>query len=575
MINKDLKIKGLMFGTHETPWDLKTLLYKNAASERKDKVMQRIQNGDYGPMLEDRVSLIIKLHETLTASLVSGSSHRTIKTYLEKFWSFFAWIDKNDLPCTEEGIIYSFNHWTEHLITRVNGYKDLSHSTAYKTASLVANIIARTLNLPGAKPGHSLMLNTRLNKPKTHKEGLSKKADKQNLADTFEFGKVLTAMCNYLTIDTVRGPVPIRIPLADGKNVLIAGNLMDPELDVSSIENSGVKERAILARAALKDNESLFDTNKRTQLLNARIEAELLIFLAQTGMNLSQAVLLKAEDFRWKTNGQDYDVFRVYKGRRQGEAIFSCYNAYREHLQIYLKWLNDTGLKELDDRLFPLLSRGMIRSQASKTTLSSLKNIFRKNNLNFINPTQLRNTRVNWLLRYTDDLSLTASQMGHTADVLVKDYLRPHHQRATSEIISFHNNYTPSIAAPGPGVCVGNSNPQKVNFVSDEAPVPDCISPEGCIFCTHHKDIMSPDYCWKLASHMRLKTLELGGYKPSKKDYIHPISLVIDRLNLKLEAIAKSSAIRERWVDDAYDSIKAGNYHPQWSGFINLLEEMK
>lgn len=575
MINKDLKIKGLMLGTHETPWDLKTLLYKNAASERKDKVMQRIQNGDYGPMLEDRVSLIIKLHETLTASLVSGSSHRTIKTYLGKLWSFFAWIDENNLPCTEQDIINSFNIWTEHLLYRVNKLKNLSHFTAYKTASLVSNIIARALNLPGAKPGHSLMLNTRLNRPKRYKEGMSKKADKQNIADTFEFGKILTVMCNYLTIDTVRGPLPIRIPLDEGKTILIAGNLMDPELDVSSIENSGVKQRAILARAALKDDESLFDTNKRTQLLNARIEAELLIFLAQTGMNLAQAVLLKAGDFRWKTNGEDYDVFRVYKGRRQGEAVFSCYNTYREHLQIYLKWLNDTGLKELDDRLFPLLSRGMIRSQASRTTLSSLKNIFRKNNLNFINPTQLRNTRVNWLLRYTDDLSLTSSQMGHTPDVLVRDYLRPHHQRATSEIISFHNSYTPSIAAPGPGVCVGNSKPQKLNFVSDEAPVPDCISPEGCIFCMHHKDIMSPDYCWKLASHMKLKTLELGEYKPSKKNYTHPVCLVIDRLNLKLKAIAHSSAIREQWVADACDSVKAGNYHPQWSGFINLLEEMK
>lgn len=575
MINKDLTIKGLMMGTHETVWDLKVLLYKNATSVRRDKVMKRIDNGDFDNILPERATLVIKLYDMLMGLLISGSSHRTIKTYLEQVWKFFAAIDKNNLPCTEEEIVSSFKIWTEYLLTRVNQKKDLSHFTAYKTASMIANIIAKTLSLPGSKPGHSLMLNTRLSRPNKNKPVLGTQADKQNLANTFQFGRILTTICQSLDLATVRGPVPIKIRLSEEQVITIAGNLIDPDLDVSTIENPAVKRTAILARQALPEGVSLFEVNKRSNILNLRIEAELLVFLAQTGMNLAQAVLLKSEDYRWQTNGEDYDVFRVYKGRRQGESIFSCYNTYREHLQNYLKWLNDTGLKSLDDRLFPLLSRGMVRSTASKTTLSSVKKLFKKNDLIFINPSELRNTRVNWLIRHTDDISLTASQMGHTADVLVRDYLRPHHQRATNEIINFHDNYTPSLAAPGPGVCVGQAHPQSISQASKDAPIPDCISPEGCIFCTHHKDIMSYDYCWKLASHLKIKKIELGEYKPSNKNYTHPACLVIDRLNLKLEAIAKSSSIRDQWVVDAHDSIRAGNYHPQWSGFINLLEEMK
>ncbi len=49
---------------------------------------------------------------------------------------------------------------------------------------------------------------------------------------------------------------------------------------------------------------------------------------------------------------------------------------------------------------------------------------------------------------------------------------------------------------------------------------------------------------------------------------------MINRINLKLDAIAKSSSIREQWVVEARDSIRSGHYHPQWSGFINLLEGM-
>ena len=144
MINKDLIIKGLTMGTHETPWDLKVLLYKNATSIRRDKVIKRIDDGDFGKILPERATLVIKLHEHLTNLLISGTSHRSIKTYLEKTWSFIAWVDINDLPCTEETIISSFKTWTEYLLTRVNQKKDLSHFTAYKTASIIANIIAKT-----------------------------------------------------------------------------------------------------------------------------------------------------------------------------------------------------------------------------------------------------------------------------------------------------------------------------------------------------------------------------------------------------------------------------------------------
>lgn len=575
MTNQDLTIKGLMIGTHAEPWDLRVLLHKNATSIRRDKVIELINNGDFDEIVNERVYLVHLFHNMLMNLLVSGTSQSTIKSYLEKLWSFIRWIDSNDLPCSEDTIISSFEVWIEYLIDRVFYKKDLKHYVAYKRASTIANIIAKALSIPGTKPGHNLMLNTRLSRPNKNKSTSSTQVDKQNLSNTFEFGRILTSICQSLNLATVRGPIPIRITLDNHKVIIIAGNLIDPDLDALTIKSSSDRKKAIIARQALPEGNSLFESNKRSNILNIRIGAELLIFLAQTGMNLAQAFSLKSEDFRWQTNGEDYDVFRVYKGRRQGEAIFSCYNTYREHLQNYLKWLSETELKELDDRLFPFINRGIIPARSSKNILGSIKILFEKNELEFVNPSELRKTRVNWLIRHTGDLELTASQMGHTPGVLVRDYLRPHYQRATSEIISFHNNYNPSIAAPGPGVCVGQNNPQKITIAPDEAPAPDCISPDGCIFCTHHKDIMSSDYCWKLASHLRLKTLELGEYKPSEKNYVHPACLVIDRLNLKLESIAKSSSIREQWVIEARDSIRAGNYHSQWSGFINLLEEMK
>lgn len=65
-------------------------------------------------------------------------------------------------------------------------------------------------------------------------------------------------------------------------------------------------------RQPLESGVSIFDTEKRNSILNFRIEAELLIFIAQTGMNLAQAVGLKRESYRWKSDGDDVEVFRVY-----------------------------------------------------------------------------------------------------------------------------------------------------------------------------------------------------------------------------------------------------------------------
>lgn len=572
MSELDLKVKGLALGTHETPWDLQVLLYRGAASVRRDVVIQSINESEFGDLIEDRVFFVVKLHEILNSYLTRGSSQHTVRSYLQKIWFFYSWLDTTDKLSTEESIIPTFKAWTEHLLNRIKVNKDIAQMTAYKLASTIASFIAKALHLPGAKPGHSLMLTTRLKRPKKPTKVLSTKADKQNLVDTFEFGHTLTTICNHLDIKTVRGSLPIKILLSKNRFLTVAGNLIDPYLDVSTIENSGVKKRAIIARQPLVENISLLETHKRSSILNLRIESELLIFIAQTGMNLSQAVALSKSTYRWQSDGEDYEVFRVYKGRREGEAIFRCYKAYRDHLQTYLDWLDETELSQNDERLFPMISRGMIRTKTSKVSISTLKNLLKKNNLIFINPTQLRNTRINWLLRQTNDLNLTAEQMGHTTEVLLKDYMRPHHQRASSEIIEFHNLIDPAQSPPGPGLCVDSHQPKQIVNFPENAPEPDCISPDGCLFCEKHRDVMSSEYCWKLASHLQLKRLETNLYKPSEHNHIHPANFVLDRIKLKLKAISDGSEIRNTWVEDAQNSIRSGKYHPAWDGYIRLLE---
>ena len=47
---------------------------------------------------------------------------------------------------------------------------------------------------------------------------------------------------------------------------------------------------------------------------------------------------------------------------------------------------------------------------------------------------------------------------------------------------------------------------------------------------------------------------------------------MIDRIQEKLKVIEQGSEIREQWVQQAKDNIRAGRYHPYWDGHIKLLE---
>jgi len=569
----DLTFPSFPLGTHQVPWDMKILLFKEAASVARKSAILSIDKGEFGKPIEERIPLVIAFHEAISSMISLGKSRALIESNLEVIWRFFAWTDSNSELISKETVIDIFKRWTELQIHRTHFKKKISAIYAYRQVSKMANLIAKALQLPGVKPGKNLVLQTRMRKPPEKRRVLGVEADKQNLNHTFKYGHVLTKICGALDLRTVRGKLPILIDIGSDTVLTLAGNLIDPEMDTNSIKDMTIRRNAQIARASLTDGKSLFDRHKRSGILNQRVEAELLIFIAQTGMNLTQAASLERESYRWKSNGEDHEVFRVYKGRRNGEAIFRCFKSYREHLEKYMVWLDETGFSDHDNRLFPLLSRGMIRVKGAKVRFYTTKETFKKINLAFIGPQQLRKTRVNWLLRRSRDLDLTAEQMAHDKGVLLRDYEMPHHQSAAAEIIKFHCATDPTFSPPGPGVCIDESHePESILSLPNEAPKPDCISPEGCLFCTKHRDIMSAEYCWKLASHSHIKSLEAALYKPSQKQEIHTGYRVIDRITQKLDAIASGSKVRAMWVKEAKDSIRSGTYHPYWDGHIKLLE---
>lgn len=571
----DLTLSRIPVGSHGAVWDLCVLLYRNAASMDRRKVSVMLERGEFGQPLAERLPLLIIFHNTIQDRLTEGGEGAVLTSIkqLGDLFRFFAWADKNHLALTLETVRNVYFVWVENLVHRYRIKKDLKHGAAYGYARLVGTLVAVAIGVQHPEPGRVMLAHTRMRPPRRAKRVLGAREHKQRLDDTFAFGHLMADLCNGLSVEAVRGPLPVIILRRNGSNVVLKG-FLNASLDPLSLRKKAARERALRSRAPLAVSMSAIEA--RPALINLRIEAEMLIFVAQTGMNLSQAAKLRREQYRWQTDGDDLQAFRVYKGRRGGEAVFRCFRAYRANLNRYLIWLESLGLHDGDDRMFPFICHGGVIPPAQRLPLfHATKRVCGELGMAHFKPRALRKTRVNWLLRFSRDANITAEMAAHAKETLLRDYEEPHHQSAAAEIVRYHQKTDPTCTPPGPGICVDPSRrPEMVPGSPQEAPEPDCISPEGCLFCVYHRDVMSAEYCWKLASHARLKNLEATMYRPPKSQDAHPAHAVIDRIEAKLHAIEVSSKVRAHWVKDARDDVRAGHYHPIWHGRIRLLETL-
>lgn len=562
----DLRLIKLAYGTHETVIDLRNLLYLGGAAVRRDKTITKINSGELGEVIMDRLPLVKLLHADLLSDISRGLRRSTINNRYKYTCYFYAWCDRNNHPITATSVVDGFYSWVESLTSEIKA-KKIKHLTVYRQATAICFLISRALNIK-----RGLLRNTRLPKPKRNSRALGAKVDKQNLEETFEFGHMLLNIVDCLSAKAIMGKLPLIIHI-HGRDSLTEWSSLRPPESVKGLgpeTKSWVRNRNLATRAAWEAEKS---HRTRFPLINLRIEAEILIFISQTGMNLSQAQELKRGKFRFQSSEDSINVFRVFKNRRQGEAIFKIYKEYGSVFKRYLKWLDEIFSQD-EERLFPFITPYAIPREGKSRPFQAIQRRCKQLGIRCVKPLELRNTRINWLLRRGLDPNLTAEMAQHTKETLIRVYESPHHQVAAVEITKFHLVTDPAITPPGPGSCNQlHRTPKTIEGTPELAPQPDCISPAGCMFCFYHRDIDNQDYVWSLASFRYCKRLELDEYVPPRSGIeSHPAVLVINRISSKLEAFSVSSEIRAAWVSEAKDRIREGRYHPNFDGLIQLME---
>jgi hypothetical protein len=560
-----LTFGSVRYGELQTRHDLRRFLYRGGAALDLKQADAALKQRKLGRPLKERLPLLRAFHREMEAALVAGGSVSSMLTRYQSLGVLFAWAEKKQRRVSLESIRELYVDFTEHLLHRVKLGK-VKAKSIYYTAHTIGLLIDKALD---RKSGATLA-ESRVKFPWDRRQVLGRARDKQNLADTFKFGSTLLDIARALTVEAITGPLPLLIKYRSGVRQEMWGRLRPPEKVRYLALSRGHARRLIeKRRAEISSDGSLAS---RRAFVNLRIEAELLIFIAQTGMNLGQAMGLTRGKFSYQSHLNGYLVRRLYKNRKKGEVEFEIYSAYREHFERYLAWSQEMLPDDDTGRMFPFVIV-MGASDAHKAAFVLVRKKCRELGIPFIGPNRLRATRVNWLLRKSQDPALTAEMAQHTQETLIRDYLQPNHQLAAIEISRFLSENDPMVSPPGPGACV-DATPLPFAAIPANAPQPDCVSPAGCLFCVHHRDIDSIDHVWSLCSYRYLKSHEVARLRPSKADdwREHPALAVMQRIDDKLKFFESSNSVRRHWVRDAQARVSEGEYHPNWHGFIALAE---
>ena len=562
----------------ESQLNLKRFLYRGSASHRANLAMQIIDRGELGDPQLERLELLLAVKDEIITRLVAGQSPNSVPHYIATLTQFFQFLEENQCSFGLEQLEANYLKYAEYLFIKSKSKKStINARTAYVKASTLSSLFGHILSIPGTV---RLVNRTRLRASPTARKAVSKTAEKQSLEATFKQGNFLVDLIAGLSIEEVYGSLPLTIPirsgLAEHVQVKLFAGLSEPDWHSTPKDKWSVKQKAKY-RAAMRLRQPVQTINGtggagRWILVNLRVQAEFLIFLAQTGMNLTQAKELNRGTLKYKPLGDSWNV-RCYKNRKGGEVSFRIYKSYKPFLESYRSFISHFFPES--ELLFPLFDKngqGESQTRSGLTSLLLIRSVLTQHDIPWVTPSDLRNTRVNWLLRRSGDPDLTAEMAQHTREVLSQQYERPSQQRAMVEITQFWDKHDPIKQGDLTGSVIAsscNGQPEATDDKPDYVVEPNCVNPSGCLWCRHHRDSDTEDYVWSLTSMRHLKAIEAS--MTLTREAV-PADRVLERITAKLTWFQRSSPLRAQWVEEAQKRIEEGDYHPNWSPVIEFLE---
>ena len=299
-------------------------------------------------------------------------------------------------------------------------------------------------------------------------------------------------------------------------------------------------------------------------------DAFLLMFLAQTGMNLAQVC-----DLRWDGNltvGAERQRFRAIKARAgDREVVFEIPAGFVQMFKRYLDLRQYLCFEERSELLFP---------RATPKILSNLYKRLRKfdSQLPRILSRQWRAAKSDWLIRNTD-VSTAALLLQNSERTILKAYAAGSDSAHLEEMTSFLGKVSAAVVPAGEalehatpcavGSCTDSGHPVAIQPLI--APAPDCKKMEGCLFCEKfrvHADerdtrkLLSCRYCIEQTSHLF----------QSEERYQQALGPALDRVERLVSEIAeRDAAMVARVTREVFED---GELDPYWASTMQMFMEL-
>lgn len=283
----DLTLQGLPLSPKQDPIDLRWLLYQGAASTHGRYIKGAVESGRLGHPLLERLPLLAAIHGHWQANVFAKKySTETVTQHWSLLRAFVAYAESVKKPLILAGSLDLYLAYCMHTKRR----SDLKPATQYAYSLVLAGIIAPAIGHDSTK----LQWKSKIRVPKR----LGNKAAKENLQVTVIFVQALLETVEQLPADVIRGPLPVTLRYAAGREHAI--HLGRPLRPLESLKPGGAYKRKRAAYARERRAKDI-SNRARAQLINLRLDAELLIFINQTGCNLTQALRLTGSQFRYQS----------------------------------------------------------------------------------------------------------------------------------------------------------------------------------------------------------------------------------------------------------------------------------
>lgn len=522
-------------------WNLTAWIYKGGTKIRYNRANFLDELAQLPLKSEAFISIVEQCKSHAEGMLNSGASQASISNQIKSLKAFFGYADtQREQLDSVESIRQMLFVFSEYEFTR-GALKIIKPNSAYYTISECTSFLNGVFE--------DLQFNikqTRLKRVKKSRRALGRNAERVKLSDSAKLANFCYELTkNFKPPSLTSGSLPIFVTIN--------------KKEVNLTSASGRKHRDLVD----KD----FTQTSAYHGFNARISAEVMMFLAMTIQNQAPAYQLKRVKFDYKPLDEKYEV-REFKARRGGEVLFTIPKPYRPYFESYLAFLDSYAPNS--EWLFPQLLKGKGFKKRNFHDTAKLARLSTRYEVPWVCPSSFRSIGENLLMRMASDAKTAADYAGHAVATFRQSYEFPSLQRAMIQIGRFWDENDP-LTQGKQTVSLFNSpcngKPKLIADATDKLPKPDCINPAGCIGCANFRDDDSLDYVWNLHSFRYLEIIASSSHRTMKTK---ASNIAIDWVNLKINWFKTSKSVeRRRWTEEAKMRIEEGEYHPNWSRKIH------